>query len=151
MVEIRVPYVDYPDDSSLECKDESLTHQSFAPECDYNMVLNKWAAAGGGQLPGLNNAPAQYGDFSQVGDYQTALNVVLEAETLFGNLPSSVRDRFNNDPQELLAFVSDEKNREEAKTLGLLSVDNPERPQEAGVGLSTEAPQAPSAGPAAAA
>ena len=38
------------------------------------------------------------------------------------SLDSRVRKRFNNDPSELLAFLSDDRNRSEAEKLNLLSV-----------------------------
>ena len=45
--------------------------------------------------------------------------------TRLQSLLSRVRKRYNNDPAELLEFVMDEKNREEAVFLGLI-----EKPQE---------------------
>ena len=40
---------------------------------------------------------------------------------MFDSLPSSLRERFSNDPSRLLAFVDDESNFDEAVKLGLLS------------------------------
>ena len=42
-------------------------------------------------------------------------------------LDANVRKRFHNDPAELIDFVSDEKNRDEAVRLGLLQI--PEFPK----------------------
>ena len=39
---------------------------------------------------------------------------------MFDNLPSDVRNRFNNNPAQLLDFVADPENKEEAIELGLL-------------------------------
>lgn len=70
-------------------------------------ILNHYAA----------HAPT-YGDCLPI-DYVEALDLVAKAETMFSELPSSIRDRFENDPEKFLAFVQDPKNTEEAIKLGL--------------------------------
>lgn len=69
------------------------------------------------------NVAVLQGDFRDISDlptYQEALNVVARAQTMFEALPSSVRDRFANDPKKLMAFLSDKANLEEARKLGLV-------------------------------
>ena len=80
-------------------------------------------------------------DVSDFVDYQEALGIVAQARESFLALPSSVRERFGNNPASLIDFLNDASNRAEAISLGLLSVDKAERPPEAGVALSTEPPQ----------
>lgn len=67
-----------------------------------------------------------YGDFSNVGDYQDALNVVLVAEQMFSELDAKVRGRFHNDPQAFLDFCEDPANEAEAVQLGIASKPEPE-------------------------
>ena len=43
-------------------------------------------------------------------------------------LPSRVRRRFDNDPAELMEFLADEANREEAVMLGLIEKEEPVQP-----------------------
>lgn len=106
------------DEAGLSCPpEEGVTQQQFAEECDINTIVRRFGLTG--ELPGDFKAP-QYGDFTDVGDYQTALNSVLRAQEEFMSLPGEIRARFQNDPQQLLLFVHDEKNREEAQKLGLL-------------------------------
>lgn len=96
---------------------EAMTKQSFKDECDINGIMKRYATTG--QLP-PNIGLGRYGDFSQVGDYMQAQHVMLKAEEQFKALPSGVRDRFKNSPLEMLRFVTDKSNLEEARKLGLL-------------------------------
>ena len=85
-----------------------------------------------GHLLHKNEAQPRYGDFSTVDDFQAAQNIVIQANEAFLALPAAVRDRMHNSPAELLRFVADADNLEEAIELGL--VDKPEE---------TPAPPAP--------
>ena len=95
----------------------SRTKQSFRDECDINNILRQFNVTG--QLPAGSVQP-QYGDFSGITDYQSALNAVMAAQDSFLQLPAKVRARFDNDPALFVEFASDEANRDEMKALGLL-------------------------------
>ena len=116
-VEIRLPYVDYPH-SGLQCPEPTLTQQHFADECDFNNVLAKWQNSG--LITHLNPSQPIYADVSEFTDYQSSLELIRSAQAAFDALPSSVRDRFDNDPQALFNFVHDPSNRDEAIKLGLV-------------------------------
>lgn len=105
------------DESGLECKDVSLAKQAFAEECDINTIVRRFGLTG--ELPQGLRAPV-YADFDDVVDYRTALHSVMAAEAAFMELPADVRARFQNDPQQFVAFCSDERNRAEAEKLGLI-------------------------------
>jgi len=96
----------------------SLTKQSFRDECDINNILRKFNVSG--QLP-IGSVQPQYGDFSGITDYQSALNAVMAAQDSFLALPAKVRAKFDNDPALFVEFASDEANKDEMKALGLLS------------------------------
>jgi len=96
----------------------SRTQQSFKSECDINNILRQFNVTG--QLPAGSVQP-QYGDFSGITDYQSALNAVMAAQDSFLALPAKVRARFDNDPALFVEFASDEANKDEMKALGLLS------------------------------
>lgn len=104
--------------STFSFSKPSLTKQSFRDECDINNILRKFNVTG--QLPAGSVQP-QYGDFSGITDYQSALNAVMAAQDSFLELPAKVRAKFGNDPAVFLDFVSDEANKDELKALGLLS------------------------------
>lgn len=91
--------------------------QAYKDECDINQIVRRFGVTG--ELPVTRLEPL-YGDFSAVPDYQTALNMVREAGAAFDSLPSAVRRRFGNDPAELMQFLQDPSNREEAERLGLV-------------------------------
>lgn len=61
----------------------------------------------------------QYGDFSNVEEYQTSLNIVIRANDQFNALSSELRDRFQNDPSKFLEFCDNPQNSEELVKLGL--------------------------------
>jgi len=96
----------------------SRTKQSFRDECDINTILKRFNVTG--QLP-VGSVQPQYGDFSGITDYQSALNAVMAAQDSFLQLPAKVRAKFGNDPAVFVEFASDEANKDEMKALGLLS------------------------------
>ena len=104
-------------ETGLVCEDPSLAQQQFKDECDINTILERFNVTG--QLPVMPLQP-QFGDFSGVTDYQTALNAVLDAQESFDALPARVRERFANDPAAFVDFCLDEANRGEMKALGLI-------------------------------
>lgn len=96
---------------------EDLAIQSAKDDADINVIVKRFGVTG--QL-GVPNVEPFYGDFSEVEDYQTAMNRVLEADRAFMQLSSDVRNKFRNDPARLIEFLADPENRDEARELGLL-------------------------------
>lgn len=105
------------DESGLRCEDVSLAKQSFAEEVDINTIVKRFHLTG--ELPDGISVP-DYGDFSDVTDFHSAMNVVAKAKEGFETLPAVLRSKFHNDPAEFMEFVSDDKNREEAEKIGLV-------------------------------
>lgn len=104
----------------VECKD-SLTHQSFKEEVDVNNIVKRFRNINGTDLMNYEGTfGGQFGDFSGVTDYQTALEQVWRADEAFSSLPAKVRKRFDNDPAQFLDFCGDPKNKKEMQELGLL-------------------------------
>lgn len=117
MIAIKKPYDTHARDG-ISFSGKGRTKQSFRDECDINSVMRRWEKTG--QLHPLQRYPPQYGDFTNVDDYQAAVNQVQQAEDAFMALPSRVRSRFGNDPAELLRFMADSANQAEAEKLGLV-------------------------------
>src|SRR5580765_5072286 len=65
--------------------EKSLTQQHFKDECDINEIVRRFGLTG--KLPENVKAP-QYGDFTGLSDYQTALNAVIAADEAFMELPA---------------------------------------------------------------
>lgn len=101
---------------SLSFSGAGRTKQSFRDECDINTIMARYMATG--VLPMPNQLEARYADVTGI-DYQNAMEVVADARSMFENLPSKIRDRFQNDPAQLLEFVHNEVNHAEAVELGL--------------------------------
>lgn len=150
---VRLPYdPDYnPLDYSLGGFEPTLTKQAEASSADINTIVKRWMATGA--LPvHLNQGIAQFADVSEIPDYRGCLDVVLQAQKLFSELPSSVRQRFDNDPAAFLDFTQDPSNLDEMVSLGLAtkrvepSTGSDNAPPKAGVaepvGGSTVAPTA---------
>lgn len=93
------------------------TKDSFAKECNINNIVKKFVKTN--SLPVIDGN-AFYGDFSNIPDYQTALNRVNAVSAVFRSLNADVRARFKHDPANMLEFVSNPDNRDEAVKLGLL-------------------------------
>lgn len=104
-------------ESGLACEEPSLAQQHFKDECDINNILRQFNVTG--LLPESPLSP-RYGDFTGVVDYQSALNAVIAAEDGFMALPAEIRARFENDPENLINFLDNESNKDEAIKLGLI-------------------------------
>lgn len=119
---IRSPY-NYDRDihsaaSELVCDDPSLTDQSQAKDADINNIMEKFGKTG---LVPTNLRTALPDEFIEAFDYQSALNGMMQADAAFADLPSQIRARFSNDPAELLEFLQDPRNRDEAIRLGIVN------------------------------
>lgn len=109
---------------SISFEPEGRTHQSFKDECDINVIMGRYLKTG--VLPeNLNQLEARYLDVTEL-EYQSAMELVAGAKSLFEQMPSSIRNRFDNDPAKLLAFTQDDNNRLAAAEMGLLA---PEKAQ----------------------
>lgn len=93
------------------------TKQAFKDQCDINNILKRYEKTG--VLPVADNGTGKYGDFSEVVDYQGALNQVIAAQSAFGGLSAKIRARFSNDPAEFLKFAEDPKNEDALVEMGL--------------------------------
>lgn len=94
------------------------TQQHQASQVDIKSIMARARLTG--QMP-TPSSKLYYGDFTQVGSYQECLNKVIDAQNAFNTLPAKIRDRFQNDPQQLLSFLNDPKNDKEAAQLGLIN------------------------------
>ena len=104
------------DKSGLSCQDPSLTQQQFKEESDINTIVDRFMKSG--VMPNPVNMP-QYIDYEGIFDFQSAMNVVRQADENFMRMDAKVRARFHNSPQEFLEFFADPANSEEAVRLGL--------------------------------
>lgn len=112
----------------------SKTLQSEKDACDLNKLMARYEETGllTDPLLGTQRKP-MYGDFTGVADYHQLKIKTAAVEQAFALLPASVRNRFDNDPQKAIDFLSDPKNDEEAIKIGLKLAPptQPKRPADA--------------------
>lgn len=101
----------------LDTGSDSEVQQCFKDECDMNFILRKHQKTG--LLDHVNTYKGDYADLSEPVDYQTALNVVISAESAFSSLPSNIRKQFENSPHKFLEFVNNPDNIDSLRDLGL--------------------------------
>lgn len=101
----------------FKCEGKSRTEQSHRERVNINTIMRKAHATG--FIPSGNKL-ANYGDFTNVTDFQDAQNRIADAYADFLALPSAVRNKFDNDPGKLITFISDENNLQQAIEMGIL-------------------------------
>lgn len=106
----------YERDPGTVNNEPSMTQESDAMETDINFIVKRFGVTG--QLPQVNMQPL-YGDFTDVGDYRTAVERINAANTAFMGLPAETRKRFDNDPQKFVDFATNKDNLEELRKMGL--------------------------------
>jgi len=118
---------DPPQDKGLDMTGmESMTRQSEADSCDINKIMERFDRTG--QLPISLKAPPVYGD-ARIVDFQTAKQIVIDAEKAFNELPGKVRQYFGHDPENMLKAISDDSEENQKKLLELgLTVARQEDP-----------------------
>lgn len=108
----------------------SRTQQQFVEETNVNSIIRKYQKTG--IISHINSNTGNYGDFSSYGDFKTQLDTVRSAFAEFDAMPAHIRKKFSNDPAQLVEFLSDPQNLDEAVKLGLaqrnISID-PHLPQ----------------------
>ncbi len=111
---------------SITFKGQGRTKQNHKKECDINNIMSRFQKSG--TIDFVNKKKAQFGDATGI-EFQNAMETVAQANEMFDALPSKMRERFANDPHELLKFLEIEENREEAVFLGLLKEPEPVAPE----------------------
>lgn len=85
--------------------------------CDIKNIVSRISPR---QTHGIIDNPGIYGDFSHVGSFQEALDNLRATKDEFMRLDPKLRMRFANDPQNLVDFLDDPENHDEAEKLGLI-------------------------------
>lgn len=103
--------------AALECKDPSLTQQSFVQDANLNVIAKRYG------ITDIPNVPIS-GDVIDTSLFPSLTEILdhqREAIQAWQRLPLKIRKRFHEDPNELLDFLADPDNRQEAIRLGLLT------------------------------
>lgn len=98
--------------------DASKTDESFAHDCDINVIVNRFISSNT-QIP---TPVGEYGDLSQIPKNLHEARMLLQAsDELFMQLPAKARERFGNSPEAMFSWLENPQNHEEAVKLGLMT------------------------------
>lgn len=103
---------------------ESLTQQNFRNDSDINNIVGRHLRGVGRTLANIGAGGTRqpiFGDFSSI-DYQSMLNAVTDIQNHFDRLPGRIRNRFRNDPYQLIRWVEDPANLKDAVKMGLVAL-----------------------------
>ena len=120
--------------TAIVCLDETLTVQAPPEEIDLNAMLRRMGVTDGTALPAMSGVtdPSYYGDFTDAPDLRTALDNIRDAEEKFMALPPTLREKFQNNALNMLQWVHDARNYDEAVELKMLRkvslIEKPEPP-----------------------
>lgn len=102
----------------LDCSGGTRVQQNQKDQCDINKIVGRYQRTG--SITHIAKAISEFGDFSEVGDFFTAVTKVQAAQEAFDSLPAKVRSVVDNDTVKFVEFVENEKNFDECVELGLL-------------------------------
>lgn len=94
-----------------------MCEQNHKKECDINHIMRKFQKTG--VVEHVKKHSGKYADVPS-GDYREAQETITTANTMFEELPSRARAKFNNDPFQFLEYVQNPENLESLHKLGLL-------------------------------
>lgn len=101
----------------------SKTDQQFAKECDVNQIM---ANAKKGMISNhVRNSPGVYADVSEIPDLLECMEIMTTAQRDFDQLPAKTRERFGNSPVQLVDFLNDSANDDEAVKMGFKTRPKP--------------------------
>lgn len=112
---IRKPYEEKPR-VQISFDEPGQTKQAFKDECDINNIMKKFQKTGA--ITHANNRFAEYGFATSV-DFTESMAIVIQAQELFNELPSSIRAKFGNSPEAFLDFAQNPDNSLEMAKMGL--------------------------------
>lgn len=93
----------------------SSTVQADMADADINTIVRRFGLVG--EMPEALGIP-QYGDFTGISDYRSALDAIGYAQEQFAQIPAEIRAKFQNDPGEWMSWIHDPANVREAISLG---------------------------------
>lgn len=126
---------------------ESKVQEQFADACQTDTIIRKYNTMG--VNPFIAAGVSQYLDTTQIPDFVCAQNAQIKVKEYFEGLPSDVRLEFNNDPMQFAEVVSDPRNADYLREIGILAPlpsDEEGKEQPAPSGVSSEKAPQPSQG-----
>lgn len=98
---------------------ESKVQEQFADACQTDTIIRKYNAMG--VNPFIASGGSQYLDTTQIPDFLCAQNAKIKVQEYFEGLPADIRLEFNNDPLQFAEVVSDPRNENYLREIGVLA------------------------------
>lgn len=98
---------------------ESKVQEQFADACQTDTIIRKYNMMG--VNPFIAAGGSQYLDTTQIPDFICANNAQVKVKEFFDGLPADIRLEFNNDPMQFVEVVSDPKNADYLREIGVLA------------------------------
>lgn len=132
------------DRTALTCPEPSKTQQHFVEESDINVIVGRFLKTG--ELPPVRTPPS-YADFTEITDFQSAMDTINQAKESFAALPAEVRSTFQNDPGRFLAYVDHCNDTGDLEPLRKMGLGVKTAPDDRPEGASAVPPTPPAATP----
>jgi len=97
---------------------ESKVQEQFADACQTDTIIRKYNTMG--VNPFIATGSSRYLDTTQIPDFFVAQNAQVKVKEFFEGLPADIRLEFNNDPMQFAEVVSDPKNADYLREIGVL-------------------------------
>lgn len=97
----------------------SKVQEQFADACQTDTIIRKYNMMG--INPFIAAGESQYLDTTQIPDFICANNAQVKVKEYFEGLPSDIRLEFNNDPMQFAEVVSDPRNADYLREIGVLA------------------------------
>lgn len=98
---------------------ESKVQEQFADACQTDTIIRKYNMMG--VNPFIAAGGSQYLDTTDIPSFVAAQNAQIKVKEYFEGLPSDIRLEFNNDPMRFAEVVSDPKNADYLREIGVLA------------------------------
>lgn len=95
------------------------TKQDYKEECDINTIMRKYEATG--IVSHVSAMQPFYADVLEYGDLQDAYAIMDKAQQAFDALPASLRQELDNDPRNLVGYISNPANKEKCIEYGIFN------------------------------
>lgn len=98
---------------------ESKVQEQFADACQTDTIIRKYNMMG--VNPFIAAGGSQYLDTTQIPSFVVAQNAQIKVKEYFEGLPADIRLEFNNDPMQFAEIVSDPRNSDYLREIGVLA------------------------------
>ena len=97
----------------------SMVQEQFADACQTDTIIRKYNMMG--VNPFIASGGSQYLDTTEIPSFVAAQNAQVKVKEYFEGLPSDIRLEFNNDPMQFAEVVSDPRNADYLREIGVLA------------------------------